>query len=68
MKKTELLQSLILIAREVKQHSPEEIDEMIAGLESNEIEHEELEIPFPIDQRLLLLALETGKRVNEMLK
>ena len=68
MKKTELLQSLILIAREVKQHSPEKIDEMIAGLNSNEIEHDELGIPFPIDQRMLLLALETGKRVNEMLK
>ena len=68
MKKTELLQSLILIAHEINQHSPEKIKEMISGLKSNEIEHEELGIPFPIDERLWLLSLETGVRVNEMLK
>ena len=66
--KTEMMQSLLAIAREVKQQNPEKIEETISGLESNVIEHQELGIPVPIDQQLLLLALETGKRVNEMLK
>lgn len=68
MKKTELIQSILVIAQEVNQNTSEEVEKEINELRSTAKDCEDLGIQIPIDQQLLLLSLETGKKVNEMLK